>query len=120
MQGKTVVITGATSGIGEVAAVRLAEQGARIIFTARDKARAQDTFATLRKANGAADHCFVLADLSLRSDMKRAAGEIAAIAPAIDVLINNAGALFNRRTETADGLEKTFALNHMAYFVATR
>ena len=67
----------------------------------------------------AAEHRFVLADLSLLSEMKRAAGEMAVLAPAIDVLINNAGALFNRRTETADGLEKTFALNHMAYFVVT-
>ena len=120
MRHKTVVITGATSGIGEVAALRLAEQGARIVFVARDRARAEITLAALRKANNAADHRFIVADLSLLSDMKRAAGEVADLAPAIDVLINNAGALFNRRIETADGLEKTFALNHMAYFVVTR
>jgi NAD(P)-dependent dehydrogenase (short-subunit alcohol dehydrogenase family) len=76
--------------------------------------------AKLRAANGAADHRFFLADLSLLAEMKRVAGEIATATPRIDVLINNAGALFNRRTETADGLEKTFALNHMAYFVLTR
>jgi len=118
MQGKTVVITGATSGIGEVAAIRLAEQGARIVFTARDKARAHDTMAALKKANPAADHAMHLADLSLLAEMKRVAGELAR-EPRIDVLINNAGALFNKRQETADGLEMTFALNHMAYFVIT-
>ena len=119
MQDRTIVITGATSGIGEVAAIRLAEQGARIVFIARDQARAEVTLAALRKANRAADHRFVVADLSLLSDMKRAAGEIEVLAPAIAVLINNAGALFNKRQETADGLEKTFALNHMSYFTIT-
>ena len=118
MHGKTVVITGATSGIGEVAAIRLAEQGARIVFTARDKARADDTMAALRKANPAADHAMHMADLSRLAEMKRVAGELAR-EPQIDVLINNAGALFNKRQETADGLEMTFALNHMAYFVIT-
>jgi NAD(P)-dependent dehydrogenase (short-subunit alcohol dehydrogenase family) len=118
MQGKTVVITGATSGIGEVAAVRLAEQGARIVFTARDKARAGETMAALKKANPGADHALHMADLSTLSEMKRVAGELAR-EPEIDVLINNAGALFNKRQETADGLEMTFALNHMAYFVIT-
>ncbi|HXB52749.1 MAG TPA: SDR family oxidoreductase [Rhizomicrobium sp.] len=118
MQGKTVVITGATSGIGEVAAIRLAEQGARIVFTARDPARADDTMAALKKANPAADHALHMADLSTLSEMKRVAGELAR-EPQIDVLINNAGALFNKRQETADGLEMTFALNHMAYFTVT-
>lgn len=118
MQGKTVVITGATSGIGEVAAIRLAEQGARIVFTARDQARADDTMAALKKANPAADHAVHMADLSTLSEMKRVAGALAR-EPRIDVLINNAGALFNKRQETVDGLEMTFALNHMAYFVIT-
>jgi NAD(P)-dependent dehydrogenase (short-subunit alcohol dehydrogenase family) len=118
MQGKTVVITGATSGIGEVAAIRLAEQGARIVFTARDKARADDTLAALKKANPTADHAFHMADLSRLAEMKRVGAELAR-EPQIDVLINNAGALFNKRQETVDGLEMTFALNHMAYFVLT-
>jgi NAD(P)-dependent dehydrogenase (short-subunit alcohol dehydrogenase family) len=118
MQGKTVVITGATSGIGEVAAIRLAEQGARIVFTARDKARADDTMAALRKANPNAGHALHMADLSRLSEMKRVAAELAG-EPQIDVLVNNAGALFNKRQETVDGLEMTFALNHMAYFVIT-
>ena len=118
MQGKTIIITGATSGIGEVAAIRLAEQGARIVFTARDQARADETLAKLKQANPAADHAVHMADLSRLSEMKRVGAELAR-EPQIDVLINNAGALFNKRQETADGLEMTFALNHMAYFVIT-
>ena len=118
MRGKTIVITGATSGIGEVAAIRLAEQGARIVFTARDDKRAKATMAKLQKANGASEHVVHLADLALLAEQKRVAGEIAA-EPQIDVLVNNAGAMFNKRSETADGLEKTFALNHMAYFTLT-
>ena len=118
MRDKTIVITGATSGIGEVAAIRLAEQGARIIFTARDKDRAGATMDKLRRANGGVPHAAHMGDLTLLADMKRVAGEIAQ-EPAIDVLINNAGALFNARGETPDGLEKTFALNHMSYFVIT-
>lgn len=118
MKGKTVIITGATSGIGEVAAIRLAEQGARIVFTARDKARADDTMAALKKANPGADHAVHMGNLSKLSEMKRL-GALLAQEPQIDVLVNNAGALFNKRQETADGLEMTFALNHMAYFVIT-
>ena len=118
MRGKTVVITGATSGIGEEAAIRLAEQGARIVFIARDRVRADMTMAKLRQANDAAEHVFHIADLSRLSEMKQVAGDIAR-EPAIDVLINNAGALFNYREETPDGLERTFALNHRSYFVIT-
>jgi NAD(P)-dependent dehydrogenase (short-subunit alcohol dehydrogenase family) len=118
LQGKTVVITGATSGIGEVAAVHLADQGARIVFTARDPKRADDTLAKLKRANPAAVHAFHLADLSTLAEMKRI-GAVLAQEPEIDVLVNNAGALFNKRQETADGLEMTFAVNHMAYFVIT-
>ena len=118
MRGKTVIITGATSGIGEVAAIHLAEQGARIVFTAREEKRGAVTMAKLQKANPGAEHVLHMADLSLLSEQKRVAGLFAA-EPRIDVLVNNAGAMFNRRSETKDGLEKTFTLNHMAYFTIT-
>jgi NAD(P)-dependent dehydrogenase (short-subunit alcohol dehydrogenase family) len=118
MEGKTLAITGATSGIGEVAALALAGRGARIVFTARDEARASATLAGIRAVNGQADHHVIMADLSRLADMKRVGAELAAL-PRLDVLINNAGALFGRRRETEDGLEMTFALNHMAYFVIT-
>jgi len=119
MQGKTVVISGATSGIGESAALTLAGQGARIVFIARDRARGEATLAKLNaKAPGQA-HQVHYADLSLLAEMKRVAAEIAASEPRIDVLINNAGAAFSERQVTADGFELTFALNHLSYFVLT-
>ena len=116
---RTIVITGATSGIGEVAAVELAKRGARIVIVARDAARAEATLDKLRAANPAADHVAHIADLSRLAEMKRVGAEIAAEEPEIDVLVNNAGALFNSRQTTEDGLERTFALNHMSYFVLT-
>ena len=118
MKGKTVVITGATSGIGEIAAIRLAQRGARIVFTARDKIRADDTMAKLRAANPNADHALYMTELSSLAEMKRVGTELARLEQ-IDVLINNAGAMFGKRHETGDGLEMTFALNHMAYFIIT-
>ncbi|MBV9418323.1 MAG: SDR family oxidoreductase [Alphaproteobacteria bacterium] len=119
MQNKTVVITGGTSGIGEVAAVRLAEQGARIVLIARDRQRTAATLVKLHTANAAANHVAHYADLSAIADMKRVATEVAAAEPKIDVLVNNAGAVFLSKQTSADGLEMTFATNHMAYYVIT-
>jgi NAD(P)-dependent dehydrogenase (short-subunit alcohol dehydrogenase family) len=119
MRGKVVVITGATSGIGEAAAEKLAAMGARLVLVARDKARAEATLARLRELGPDAAPSAYYADLLRLSEMKRVAAEIAAAEPRIDVLINNAGALFSRRHLTPDSLEFTFALNHMSYFVLT-
>ncbi len=119
MQGKVVVITGATSGIGEVAARRLAGMGARLVLVARDTARGEAALARLRGADATISHSIHYGDLSRISEMKRLAAEIAAAEPRIDVLINNAGALFGSRQVTEDNLELTFAVNHMAYFVLT-
>jgi NAD(P)-dependent dehydrogenase (short-subunit alcohol dehydrogenase family) len=119
MKGKTVVITGATSGIGEIAAKRLAQMGARIVLIARDKTRGEATLATLLERAPGLAHVVHYADLARISEMKRVAAEIARKEPRIDVLINNAGAMFASRRVTEDGLEFTFALNHMAYFVIT-
>ena len=119
MKGKTVVVTGGTSGIGEVAAEKLAELGARIVLVARDKSRANATLKRLRERGPRLAHSVHYADLTRLTEMKRVAAEIAVQEPTIDVLINNAGALFATRQITEDGLEYTFALNHMAYFVVT-
>ncbi|HYL39413.1 MAG TPA: SDR family oxidoreductase [Bryobacteraceae bacterium] len=119
MRGKVVVITGGTSGIGSVAAETLAGMGARIVLVARDQARAEAELVRLRAKAPGSPHSVHLGDLSRLEDMRRVGREIAAAEPRIDALINNAGALFSRRTLTADGLELTFATNHMSYFVLT-
>jgi NAD(P)-dependent dehydrogenase (short-subunit alcohol dehydrogenase family) len=119
MQGKTVVITGATSGIGEVAALSLAQQGARIVLIARDRARGEQTLKRLEAVAPGRNHLVHYANLSRLAEMKRVAEAIAASEPRIDVLINNAGALFTTRQVTGDALEMTFATNHIAYFVVT-
>jgi NAD(P)-dependent dehydrogenase (short-subunit alcohol dehydrogenase family) len=119
MDGKVVVLTGGTSGIGQVAATELARQGARIILIARDPVRAARALAEVSGAGRSVTHRVVYADLASIAETRRAAAEIAEVEPRIDVLINNAGALFNQRRLSPDGLEMTFAVNHMAYFVLT-
>ncbi len=119
MQGKTVVITGATSGIGAVTATTLASQGAKIVFIARDRARGEQMLQQLRAISPGAGHLLHCADLSLLAEMKRVAATIADSEKKIDVLVNNAGAVFSKRELTSEGLERTFATNHMSYFVVT-
>ena len=119
MQDKVVVMTGATSGIGRIAAGQLAAQGARLVLVARDQVRADATLAQLRE-RGPKAHRAHIADLSRLADMKRVGAEIAASEPRIDVLINNAGNVFGKRELTGDGLERTFATNHVAYFLLTQ
>ena len=110
--GKTIVITGATDGIGLAAAERLASMGAKLVLVGRDPAKGAPIAARLK----AQIH---YADLSRLDAVRALARELRAL-PRIDVLLNNAGAIFTRREETADGLERTFALNHMAYYMLTR
>ncbi len=119
IKGKTVVITGATSGIGQVAAEKLAAMGARLVLVARDPARGEAALTQLRAIAPGIAHAIHYADLSLMADTRRVAADIAAAEPRIDVLINNAGAIFARRQVTAEGLERTVALQHMAYLVLT-
>ena len=119
MDGKVVVFTGGTSGIGQVAATELARRGARIVLVARDRDRAAAALADFGRAGPGLAHRVVYADLASIGQTKRVAAQIAAAEARIDVLVNNAGALFNRRQLSPDGLEMTFAVNHMAYFVLT-
>ena len=117
MNGKTVVITGGTSGIGQAAAEQLARRGARIVLVARDPARAEAALGRLRRIAPDAGHALHLADLSRLHEMQRVGDTIAETEAKVDVLINNAGAWFHDRVETEDGFETTFALDHLSYFV---
>ena len=121
MQGKTVLITGGTSGVGQVSARELARRGARIVLIGRDRSRTDSELGALAAIAPGIAHIAYFVDLFSMHDVRRVAAEIAAAEPRIDVLINNAGANMGPvgRKETVDGLEKTFALNHMAYFVLT-
>jgi retinol dehydrogenase-12 len=118
LAGKTAVVTGATAGIGQVVAQTLAARGAAVLVVARDPGRMRATLASLAPpASGA--HAVFAADLSSLIQTRRVAGEIGAEHPVIDILINNAGGVFPVRQATDEGLERTFALNHMSYFVLT-
>ncbi|HWZ43446.1 MAG TPA: SDR family oxidoreductase [Candidatus Saccharimonadales bacterium] len=119
MRGKVIVITGATSGIGLVAAEKLAGMGARLVLVARNKVRGDRALNRLAQISPGIPHSVHYGDLSSLTGMKRVAADIAAAESRVDVLINNAGALFNSRQVTEDGLELTFATNHMSYFVMT-
>src|SRR5262245_42273507 len=107
MEGKTCVITGATSGIGQAAAEALAAMGARIVMIARDKRRGDAMLARLRRRFPRAGHGIHYADLLRLDEVRQAAAHIAAAEPRVDVLINNAGAMFARREITQDGFERT-------------
>lgn len=120
MKGKIIVATGATSGIGAVAVETLAKLGARIVFVARDATKAEAMRVRLEQIAPGLGHSYHLADLSLIGETKRAGARIASREPRIDALLNNAGAMFATRRVTAEGLEKTFALNHMSYFTLTK
>jgi NAD(P)-dependent dehydrogenase (short-subunit alcohol dehydrogenase family) len=119
LAGKLCVVTGGTSGIGLAAAEKFAAMGADLVLVGRDPVRAAAANARLASIGPGARVTMILADLGLLAEQRRVAAALAAL-PRIDVLLNNAGAIFNRRDETADGLERTFALNHMNYYVLTR
>lgn len=116
---RTILITGATSGIGRAAARALALQGHRVILVGRSAEKAEATAAELRQAadNPAVD--FLVADLSLLAEVRRLADQVLERCPQLHVLINNAGAFFARRHVTAEGLEMTFALDHLSPFLLT-
>jgi NAD(P)-dependent dehydrogenase (short-subunit alcohol dehydrogenase family) len=113
------VITGATSGLGLAAVRQLAEFGARVTMVARDKGRAEDLVAELRDQTGNERIAFEIADLSLMSEVHALCDRLLAAGEPVDMLINNAGALFNPRQQTAEGFEKSFALLLLSPYVLT-
>ena len=116
--GKRVVLTGATNGIGLAAAKALAAAGARLAIVARNAERAELARAAINKAGGATVDV-LLADLSSQGEIRRLAAEIADRYPRLDVLANNAGATYGSRRQSVDGIELTWAVNHLAPFLLT-
>jgi retinol dehydrogenase-14 len=119
MTGKTVLITGGTGGIGKAAAIALASMGARVGITGRDPVRAQSAAAAIRRESGNPAVDVFVGDLSSQAEVRRLADEVLATYPRLDVLLNNVGGFWAHRHVTADGLEHTFALNHLAPFLLT-
>src|SRR5689334_214241 len=97
LQGKTVLVTGATTGIGRATAIDLARQGAEVVITARDPAKAESTLAEIRAAAPQAKTDVLYADLSSLAEVRKLAAEYRARHPRLDVLVNNAGAIFMKR-----------------------
>lgn len=117
MQGRTVVVTGSTGGIGRAAARRLARLGATVVVVGRSSEKVGETVAAIRSEGGAA--AAETADLSLMGDVHRLAGRLLAGFERIDVLVNNVGVLLVERRVTEEGLEATFATNLLGQFVLT-
>ena len=118
MAGRTVLITGASSGIGRATAVGLARMGAHVAIVGRDRDRVADAAREIQSAGGSPVDVFV-ADLSSQAQVRRLADEALGSLPRIDVLVNNVGGFWDSRHVTTDGLERTFALNHLAPFLLT-
>jgi NAD(P)-dependent dehydrogenase (short-subunit alcohol dehydrogenase family) len=119
MRGKIVLVTGASSGVGFVTARELARMGAQVLMICRDDARGAHARAAVeRVASGEAPQ-LLLADISLQSAVRSLAREIREHVGRIDVLVNNAGGIFERRQLTAEGIEKTWATNHLGAFLLT-
>ena len=119
LSGRVALVTGATSGIGRVAAEALAAYGATVLAVGRNPAKTTATVAEISAATGSGRVVGLLADLSRPSEVRALADEVRRRWPGLHILVNNAGAVFAERTETADGLEQTWALNHLSYFLLT-
>jgi len=117
LSGKTILVTGATSGIGEVTAVELAALGARVLVAGRSAEKTAAVVARIQQAGGQAEA--VVADLASQAEIRRMAHEVNERVSQLDVLVNNAGAFFNSFQRSPDGLEMTFAVNHLSYFLLT-
>ena len=118
MVGRTVLVTGGTGGIGRATALGLARMGANVAITGRDAVRAEQTASEIRAETGV-QVVVLLADLSVQADVRRLADEALQRLPRLDVLVNNVGGYWNTRHLTVDGLERTFAVNHLAPFLLT-
>lgn len=119
LTGKIVLITGATSGLGKVAALELAKKGATVVLVGRDATKTQMTARDIGEHSSNSRVGGLVAELSSMAEVRRLANEFRARYSRLDVLINNVGAIFARRQFTVDGYERTFALNHLGQFLLT-
>jgi len=119
VRGKTALITGATSGIGLEASVELARRGARVLMVGRDRARTDDAVAAVIARSGAKDVQSLLCDFSSQAEIRKLAEVVLARREPLHVLVNNAGGVHKTRQLTVDGIETTFATNHLGYFLLT-
>jgi retinol dehydrogenase-14 len=120
MKGKVCLVTGATSGIGLTTALGLAQLGATVVLVGRNRLRGAAALDRIRDEAGRADARYFRADLSVQAEVRQLARDLQSHYPRLDVLINNAGAFFHRRQESADGIEMTWALNVLSPFLLTR
>jgi NAD(P)-dependent dehydrogenase (short-subunit alcohol dehydrogenase family) len=119
MEGKVALITGGTSGIGKAAAKALAAMGGEVVVTGRHKERGEATVAEIRRATASEKVSLMLADLAVQAEVRRLASDFRERHDRLDVLVNNAGLIQSRRTETPDDIELTLAVNHLAPFLLT-
>ena len=119
MRGKTCLVTGATSGIGNAAAVQLAQLGATVVLVGRNPGKTEAAVQQIQQQSGNPEIDSLLADLSSQQAIRQLAEDYKARYQSLDVLVNNAGALMLSRQVSVDGIELTFALNHLNYFLLT-
>lgn len=119
MKDKTCIVTGANSGLGKATALGLARLGARVVMVCRDRARGEAARQEIVAASGSQSVDLLLADLSSQQEVRRLAQEVEAACPRLDLLVNSAGGVFMERRESADGIEYSLALNHLAPFLLT-
>jgi len=119
MSGKVVLITGATQGIGKESAAALASMGASVVMVGRDRERSEAALADVKARSRSDSVELLLADLSSMAEVRRLAADFKARHDRLHVLLNNAGAINATRKQSPDGLEMTFAVNHLAYFLLT-
>ena len=119
LEGKICMVTGATSGIGLVTALELARTGASVVIVSRNAERCAKSAETIRQETGASSVDFIAANLSSQAQIRQLVDTFRQRYPSLHVLVNNAGAFFLRRQQSVDGIEMTFALNHLSYFLLT-
>ena len=119
MNGKICMITGASSGIGKTTAKGLAKLGATVVLVCRNKEKGNKTLEEIKSETGNDKISLLIADLSSQKSIRDLVDSFKTKYDKLDVLINNAGVIHNKRTLTEDGIETTFAVNHLAYFLLT-